>query len=69
MSAIFDDLLRSIQLQPVVLHRAQVKAAPRRFSGEPMTGFGDLYEADDEPGEDPRVQADRDREIDERGAS
>lgn len=29
----------------------------------------ELYEVDDEPGEDPRIQADRDREIDDRSAA
>ena len=39
---VFDDILRNIELQPVMLRRAAVKADPRRFTGDPVTAFGDI---------------------------
>jgi hypothetical protein len=33
---IFQEILRSFELQPTMLHRAAVKAEPRRFSAEPV---------------------------------
>lgn len=38
---VFADILRGIEQQPLVLHRAATKASPRRFSADPLTGFGD----------------------------
>ena len=39
---LFESILSGIKQQPLILHRAAVKAAPRRFSGDPVTGFGCL---------------------------
>ena len=39
---IFDDILRNIERQPLILHRAAVKADARRFSGEAVTAFSAL---------------------------
>lgn len=33
---IFQDIIRAIEMQPTMLHRAAVKAEPRRFSAEPV---------------------------------
>lgn len=41
---VFAAILRGIEQQPLVLHRAATKASPRRFSAEPMTGFGGIDE-------------------------
>lgn len=43
---IFREILTSIQAMPATLQRAAEKAAPRRFTGEPQTGFGALPGAD-----------------------
>lgn len=42
---VFQRILASIEAQPAMLVRAANKASDRRFSGEPLTGFGAL--ADD----------------------
>jgi len=39
---LFRSILAGIELQPVVLHRAAVKAEQRRFTGEPVTAFAAL---------------------------
>lgn len=39
---LFADILYGLELQPLQLKRALDKAAPRRLTGEPQTGFGDL---------------------------
>lgn len=39
---LFAQILGSIEQQPLVLHRAAAKACDRRFSAEPLTGFGGL---------------------------
>lgn len=51
---IFAPILDAIEQQPLILKRAAEKASPRRFSNEPITGFGAL---DDEP--DLRTHAQR----------
>jgi hypothetical protein len=39
---LFADILRGIEQQPLMLHRAAVKAEVRRFTGEPPSAFADL---------------------------
>lgn len=56
LPAVFQRILASIEAQPAMLVRAANKAAPRRFSGEPPTAFGDL--SADEP--DERLALERD---------
>ena len=41
---IFANILRSIEQQPLQLHRAAAKAGQRRFTGEAITGFGSIDE-------------------------
>ena len=41
---IFARILRSIEQQPLQLHRAAAKAGKRRFTGEAITGFGGIDE-------------------------
>ena len=43
---IFESILSGIEQQPLILHRAAVKAAPRRFLSEPHepSAFGGLSE-------------------------
>lgn len=73
---IFREILTSIQAMPATLQRAAAKAAPRRFTGEPQTGFGDLsetaqqqreeyacgFESEDEVDEEAEVQRSRERQ-------
>lgn len=39
---IFDAILSNIAAQPELLERLEGKQKPRRFTGEPITGFGGL---------------------------
>lgn len=76
MNSIFAGILANIERQPLTLHRAAVKAAPRRFTGDAPSAFGDLAQIaqrgfdrfrevmDDELADQ---RADERRERDERG--
>lgn len=49
---VFAGILQAIEAQPAMLERAAAKADGRRFTGEPLTGFGELpveFQAEVEP--------------------
>lgn len=68
---LFADLLRAIEMQPTMLHRAAVKAEPRRFSAEPVepsafAGLDGIGQVGSERWNDVRDQEQADQLRDER---